>query len=273
MSINRRTHAVIIDIHTLFNRCIGVYHYEIIRRVFMRLGLLAPLFCVGLLSVTARAQPAPPLMMMPTTLQVSATAEVRGAPDMAMISAGVVTQAAGAKAAMQTNATRMTAVMDAIRAAGIEGKDIQTSGISLQPQYRYADNQAPVITGYQASNTVNVRIRKIEGVGPVLDALVAKGANQINGPTFLLSNEEALMDAARKDAVSKARKRAALYADAAGLKIKRIISLSESGAVAQPMPMMQAMAMDARSEKAASPVAPGESTLSATINMVFELGL
>jgi uncharacterized protein len=236
----------------------------------MRRILFASALCATLLPMTVAAQPMMP--PPPTTLQVAATAEIRAAPDMAMMSAGVITNAATAKAAMQANATRMTAVMEAIKAAGIDAKDIQTSGISLQPQYRYAENQPPVVTGYQASNSVNVRVRKIDGVGPVMDALVAKGANQINGPSFMIANEEAAMDQARKDAVARARKRAELYADAAGMRVKRIVSISEGGGYQQPMPMVRAMAMEAKQSMADTPVAPGETTLSVTVNMVFELG-
>jgi uncharacterized protein len=236
----------------------------------MRRILLTSALCAALLPSATLAQTPLP-QPLPTTLQVAATAEIRAAPDMAMMSAGVITSAATAKAAMQANATRMSSVMDAIKAAGVEAKDIQTSGINLQPQYRYGENQPPVVTGYQASNSVNVRVRKIDGLGPVMDALVAKGANQINGPSFMLANEEVALDQARKDAVARARKRANLYAEAAGLSVKRILSISEGGGTAQPIPMVRAMAMEAKSAMADTPVAPGETSLSVTVNMVFEL--
>jgi uncharacterized protein len=235
----------------------------------MKYACLASLVFASMIPTTLFAAEVAP---MPQTLNISATAEVRAVPDTAMISAGVVTQSPTAKAAMQANATRMGAVMDAIKAAGVEAKDIQTTGINLQPQYRYAENQPPVVTSYQASNNVNVRIRKIDGIGPVMDALVAKGANQINGPTFTLANEEAALDQARKEAVARARKRADLYADAAGLRVKRILSISEGGNMAQPMPMMRAMAMENKQAMADTPVAPGETSLSVTVNMMFELG-
>jgi uncharacterized protein len=234
----------------------------------MRSAFFASLLLASLLPMTSSAADYTP---SPSTVQVSATAEVRAVPDTAMISAGVVTQSPTAKAAMQANATRMSAVMEAIKAAGIDAKDIQTSGINLQPQYRYAENQPPVVTSYQASNTVNVRIRKIDGIGPVMDALVAKGANQINGPSFMLANEEAALDQARKDAVARARKRADLYAEAAGMRVRRIISISEGGGMQQPMPMMRSMAMEAKQAMADTPVAPGETSLSVTVNMIFEL--
>jgi uncharacterized protein len=236
----------------------------------MKILLRASLLLASLLPVTslAAAELAPPAL---AALHVSAAAEVRAVPDTAMISAGVVTQAATAKAAMQANATQMSAVMAAIKTAGVEAKDIQTSGFNLQPQYRYGENQPPIVTGYQAINNVNVRLRKIDSVGPVMDALVAKGANQINGPSFMLANEAAALDQARKEAVAKARKRAELYADAAGLRVKRIVSISEGGGIQQPMPMMRGMAMESAKTMADTPIAPGETTLSVTVNMVFEL--
>jgi uncharacterized protein len=237
----------------------------------MRTALIATLFsALACASMPAMSQNTP-MMPPPTTLQINATAEVRAVPDNAMISAGVMTQEKTAKDAMQANAERMSAVMAAIKAAGIEARDMQTSGISLQPQYRYAENQPPTLIGYQANNNVNVRIRKIDSIGPVMDALVAKGANQINGPTFMLSNEEAALDQARKDAVARARKRAELYAEAAGLRVKRILSISEGGGMAQPMPMQVRPMMEAKSAMADTPVAPGETALSVTVNMVFEL--
>jgi uncharacterized protein len=211
------------------------------------------------------------IVATPATLHVSASADVRTVPDTAMISAGVVTQAVTAKAAMQANATRMSAVMEAIKSAGVEAKDIQTSGFNLQPQYRYGENQPPVVTGYQASNNVNVRLRKIDSVGPVMDALVAKGANQINGPSFMVTNEEAALDQARKEAVTKARKRADLYAEAAGMRVKRILSINEGGGMPPPMPMMRGMAMESAKAMADTPVASGETSLSVTVNMLFEL--
>lgn len=235
----------------------------------MKFTYFAPLMFASLLPMTVFAAEVAP---MPQTLNISATAEVRAVPDTAMITAGVVTQSPTAKAAMQANATRMSAVMDAIKAAGIQPKDIQTTGINLQPQYRYAENQPPVVTSYQASNNVNVRIRKIDAIGPVMDALVAKGANQINGPTFTLANEEAALDQARKEAVARARKRAELYADAVGLRVKRIVSISEGSNMQQPMPMVRAMAMENKQAMADTPVAPGETSLSATVNILFELG-
>ena len=207
-----------------------------------------------------------------TTLNISAEAEVKAAPDIAMISAGVLTVSKNADAALKENAVQMNAVFTALKAAGVKDKDMQTSGITISPQYVYEQNKTPQITGYQASNNLNVVIRDLKKMGSVLDTLVAKGANQINGPTFSIENTDAFLDGARKEAVAKARKRAELYAEAAGLKIKRIVTMSEStnfGSPPRPMMAMAKLAMDEAS--APSPVAKGEIGLSAQVNITYEL--
>lgn len=206
-----------------------------------------------------------------TLLSVSARAEASRTPDVATLSTGVVTQAADANAALTANSAQMAKVVATIRAAGVAERDIQTSGISIQPQYRYAENQPPAITGYQASNTVNIKVRDIARLGEVLDALVASGANQVHGPSFEIDQPEAVYDEARQAALKQAQARAQMYAQSLGLRVRRIVSISEGGGFQPPAPqMMKAMAMDARMESA--PVAPGETTLSANLDVVFELG-
>jgi uncharacterized protein YggE len=185
------------------------------------------------------------------------------------MSAGVVTQAADANAAMRANAVQMDKVMAAIRDAGIADRDIQTAGISVQPQYRYAENQPPAITGYQASNTVNLKVRDIGKLGKVLDALVANGANQVNGPNFEVDQPEPAYDEARIAALHKAQARAETYAKALGLRVRRIVSVSEGGGFQPPIPMM---AMRAQSMAKDTAVSPGETTLSVSLDVVFELG-
>ena len=244
------------------------------RQPFQRL-LLASALAIGTVAMTtASAQsPSPPIAAPSdgTLLSVSASADATRVPDVATLSTGVVTQAADANAALKANSAQMNKVVAAIRAAGIAERDIQTSGININPQYRYAENQPPTITGYQASNTVNIKVRDIAKLGEVLDALVASGANQVNGPNFEIDEPEAAYDEARLAAVKQAQARAQTYADALGVKVRRIVSIGEGGgSLPRPMPMMKAMAMDARAESA--PVAPGETTLSASLDVVFELG-
>jgi uncharacterized protein len=205
-----------------------------------------------------------------TRLELQARGESHVVPDVAIISAGVVTQAPDAATAMRDNSARMARVFAALKRAGLADKDIQTQSVSLSPQYRYNNNEAPVIIGYQANNTVSVRFRDIGKSGAVLDALVKEGANQINGPTLTVDNPDAAQDAARLSALKILQARAALYAKASGMQVKRIVSLTESmdgGGV--PMPMM-AMARDASAEAKTS-ISAGEQAIGVTVSAVFEL--
>jgi len=234
--------------------------------------LLAVSLALGA-SMTAHAQ-TPAVAIAPaqgTLLNISANAEASRVPDIATVSAGVVIQAADGNTAMRQNAQQMDKVLAAIKAAGIAERDVQTSGISLNPQYRYADNVAPKITGYQASNTVNIKVRDIARLGQVLDALAAQGANQINGPSFQIDNPEPVYDEARLGALEKARARANTYATALGLKVLRIASISENANSGGMRPMM-AMRAAAPMADMQTQVAPGETTVSVNLDVVFELG-
>ena len=205
-----------------------------------------------------------------TRLDVSATGEVTWVPDVAIVSAGVVTRASSASDAIAQNAARMERVRAALRRAGIADRDIQTTNVSLNPDYRYEQNQPPILTGYQASNTVTVRFRDIRNTGRILDALVAEGANQINGPTLTIDKPEAALDEARVKAIANGRARAELYARALGMRVVRLIAVSEGGGFSVPPPMPYAVAMAERSD-AATKIDPGEQKLSVGVAMSFEL--
>jgi uncharacterized protein len=220
---------------------------------------------------TAMAQSNTPVVT-PSTLNLNVNSNVKKAPDIATINASVVTNSRSSKTAMEENARRMSAAFTALKAAGIADRDMQTSGINLTPQYNYVANQRPTIKGYEARNGVTVRIRKLENIGAVLDALVAQGVNDLNGPTFGLDNPEAELDAARTEAMATAMRRAELYARASGMRVKRVLTINESGGYEppRPVPMMMARAQmaDAATE---TPVAAGEVTLSIQLNVQFEL--
>ncbi|WP_313275268.1 SIMPL domain-containing protein, partial [Stenotrophomonas sp.] len=191
----------------------------------MRRTALAPLLLSLSLalgaSMTANAQTVPTVVASDATLlNISAQADAKRVPDVATLSAGVVTQAVDGNTAMRENAVQMDKVMAAIKAAGIAERDIQTSGINLSPQYRYADNEAPRITGYQANNTVSLKVRDITKLGKVLDSLAAQGANQINGPSFEIDQPEPVYDEARLAALKKAQARAETYAKSLGLRVR-----------------------------------------------------
>jgi len=231
------------------------------------------LSALALTPATLAAQttvPVPVAVLQGTRLDIVATGETKRVPDVAVISAGVVTQATDAAGAMRENAQRMSGVVAALRKAGVAERDIATATISLNPQYRYGENVPPVITGYQATNTVSIRFRDVAKSGTILDALVAQGANQINGPSLQIDKPEAAEDEARTDAIRKARARAELYAAAAGLKVKRILSISESGGYAPPPPVAYMRASMAGKE-ADSMVVAGEQSVGVTVSVSFEL--
>jgi uncharacterized protein YggE len=217
----------------------------------------------------ASAQPQAGEAVAGTRLDVVAVGEVTRIPDIARIGAGVVTQAPSATEAIRLNAARMTSVRAALRRAGIADRDIQTSSISLQPEYRYAENQPPQLTGYRASNEVNVRFREIAQTGRILDALVAEGANQINGPSLEIDRPEAALDEARTAAIATARARADLYARALGMRVVRVIAVSETGSPGVPMPRPMMMRREAAND--ATQIDPGEQRLSVALTVSFEL--
>lgn len=237
-------------------------------RMMRNILLVAPV-ALGAMSPAMAQEPVTP-PMAGTRLDVVASGEISAIPDIAAIGAGVVTQAPTAVAAMSENARRTAATVAAIRKAGVADRDIQTTSISLSPQYRYADNQPPVITGYQASSRVSVRFRDIKAAGPILDSLVAAGANQIDGPQLLIDKPEPLLDQAREKAIATARARAALYARAAGLQVKRIVAISEGSfeMPSRPAPML----LMARAKEASdSSIEAGEQKLSISVSVTFEL--
>ena len=229
---------------------------------------------VGAAALPAAASAQTAQVMAPisgTRLDISATGEVSRVPDIAIISAGVVTRQPTATAAIQQNATRMERVLAALKAAGIAERDVQTSSLSLNPEYKYREGQAPLLAGYTASNQVSIRFRDIRNTGKILDALVAEGANQINGPSLTIDKPDEALDEARTKALANGRARADFYARALGRRVVRLISVSEGGGnyPVPPMPVM--MEARAANQAADTSIVPGEQKLSVNLSMVFEV--
>lgn len=247
----------------------------------------------GAASAVQAQQPtsSPMLSAEETLLVVSGEGQSRRTPDLAMFSAGVVTQGKTGGEALSANATRMDEVVRALKRAGIADRDIQTSALLLQPQYSNPEQEAqmrarltrepyvapapqpPRIIGYEARNTVQVRVRKLGEMGRIIDTLVTAGANQVDGPSFTLDEPKTALDEARTEAVQDARARADLYARAAGLRVSRILSISEGGGY-YPQPIFVTGRMaggPAAPPPPPSPVAPGELTLGATVSVQFAL--
>jgi hypothetical protein len=227
--------------------------------------LIAPAFALLLAALPAAAQEAP------RTITVSGMGEVTAVPDMAHVSVGAQSEAATADEALSATSAAVAAALEVLKAAGIEDRDIQTSGISLSPRMVWPTdgNGAPRVDGYVASNQITVRVRDLAELGDVLDAVVKSGANTLGGVSFGLSEPRAAEDAARRAAVEDARARAELYASAAGVTLGAVQQIAEDS-FAQPMARMMA-AEASMADAAPPPVAPGELTVSARVQVVYAI--
>lgn len=256
--------------------------------------------CLALAAGTAAAQTPPTVQVSPlgpTSALLSLTAEGRSRriPDLALFNAGVVTQARTATEALVDNNRRMDRVIAALKRAGIPDRDVQTSAISLSPRYSNPELEAQLrarqtrepyvppteparIIGYEARNSVQVRVRKLDDMGKIIDTLIAEGSNQVDGPSFTLDEPRAAQDEARREAVAVGRQRAELYAQATGMRVIRLLSISEGGGY---YPVQQAIVVTGSRmggppppppmPERGSPVSPGELELGMSVSMQFEL--
>lgn len=233
----------------------------------MRRKTLAAAIAILALAATASS---PSLADNRSALTVTGQGEAHAAPDMATITVGAVSEADTASEALTQNSSLVSAAIDALKEAGVEPRDIQTTGFSVSPRYvntREA-NTTPKIDGYRVNNSVVVRVRKLDTLGSLLDTLVKAGANDIGGISFGISEADKFQDTARIAAIADARHKAELYAEAAGVRLGQIRSIDESGgAYPVPQTMMRMKAMEADS----APIEAGEQTLSATVRVVYEI--
>ena len=209
---------------------------------------------------------------MPRTISLTGHGEVRMAPDLAIVSIGVLSQSLAAKDALAQNTTAMQAIFAALKQSGIDDKDVQTSNFMIQPRYEYhGDGKAPTLSGYDVSNAVTVTIRKLDTLGTVLDLVVQSGSNQINGIHFSVSKPDTALDEARKLAVADAKRKAEVYTAAGGVTLGNILSMGEGGGYQPPAPMVQAKMLRAEGMADAVPIAQGEQVLSVDVNIVWEI--
>ena len=220
----------------------------------------------------AAAQSTPPdtARMIERTVSVSAQGRISAAPDRASISTGVQTEADTAREAMARNTAAMSKLIDGLKALGIAAKDIQTTAIQVNPRYTNPrDGKPPVINGYTALNQVRIVVVDIKKIGEVLDAALTLGANQMGGIGFEVSTAETLKDDARKAAMTNARRRAVLYAAAAGATLGQVISIAEDIRMAGPTPYTGRMKTMAAS--ADVPVEAGTVDLETTVHVTWAL--
>ena len=222
---------------------------------------LAAVLAITLLTAPARADD------FPSAISVSGEATVSVAPDLAQIDAGVANDAKTAKEASDANNAAMGKVLLALKGAGIAEKDYQTSRLSLQPQYgQNKSTGASPVVGFRASNRVTVKIRDVTKVAGIIDTLVGAGANDIGNISFEVTQASKLLDDAREQAVADARRKAEIYAKATGVTLGAPLSVSEGGA---PVPLFKARM--ATPQMAPAAVAPGEETLSVTVNVSWAI--
>ena len=215
-----------------------------------------------LLTTPALAQTAAP----PSVISVTGEATVSVAPDQAQIEGGVVSEAKTAREASDANNTAMGKVLLALKGAGIDEKDVQTSRLSLQPQNAPNRTGPSAIIGYRASNRVTVRLREVTSLAGVIDTLVGAGANEIGGINFMVSQASRHLDEAREQAIADARRKAEIYARAAGVTLGEPLNISEVGSPG-PMPFRRMAA----GMVASAPVAQGEETLAVTVTVSWAI--
>lgn len=221
----------------------------------------AALVAAALLATPALAQTVPPAM-----ISVTGEADISVPPDLAQIDGGVSSDAKTAREASEANNAAMGKVLLALKAAGIEEKDVQTSRLSLQPQYAPNRSGPSPVVGYRASNRVTVRVRDVAKVAGMIDTLVGAGANEIGGINFVVSQPSKLLDEAREKAVADARSKAEIFARAAGVTLGAPLSISEEGSPG-PTPFRKM----AGGMAASAPVAQGEETLSVTVSVSWAI--
>ena len=244
-------------------------------KTLFQAGALGFALCAGALAAAPQAMAqqaqASEAMFRATTFTLSAYGESRVAPDMATINLGVIGEAPNAAAAMAANAAKMNKVMAALKKSGIAAKYIQTSGLNLNPQYVYQQNEPAKLTGYQATSQVTVTVHDLAKLGSAVDATVGAGADQVNGISFGLDDPTAAEDAARLAAVKALSAKADLYAKATGLKVARLVSLSEGGGYVPSPPPMPMVAMARMKEADSTSVSPGELRVRVDVTGLYEL--
>ena len=218
-------------------------------------------------TATLLAAPASAQTVPPPAISVTGEATVSVPPDQAQIDGGVTSDAKTAREASDANNAAMGKVLLALKDAGIDEKDYQTSRLSLQPQYAPNRSGPSPVTGYRASNRVTVRLRDVTKVAAIIDVLVGAGANELGGINFVVSQASKLLDEAREKAVADARRKAEIYAKAAGVTLGEPLGISEEGGAA---PVFRGKMVGGIAASAA-PIAQGEETLSVTVNVSWAI--
>lgn len=240
----------------------------------MREWLLIVALLVGLVLGAARPARAEGTdLTRPREITVTASGQVAAKPDQATVQAGVSANARSAKAALAANSAAMQSVLDGLKAAGIESRDLQTTNFSLQPVFENSqDGKPPKFSGYQVNNAVTVRVRDLSRLGEVLDLVIGKGSNDVGSVSLIVSKADELKDEARKAAVENATRIARAYASAAGVGLGDLLLISDSTFAIEPRPTIFAdRPLLRKSAAAPAPIEAGEQLLEAQVTMVWAI--
>ncbi len=223
-------------------------------------------------AITLTAASASAQTQAPSRIVVTGEGEKAVAPDLALLSLSVMREAKTAREALDANNDAMAAVISAMKGAGIEERDLQTSGIQIAPRYHYTNKpdggQEAELVAYQVTNTLSVRVRDLSKAGDILDKSVSLGVNQGGGIVFTNNDPSAALTEARKLAVKDAVEKAKVLSEAAGVQLGRVIEISDQTYPPRPMPMAKTMALDA---SGAVPLQAGENTYNVQVNVTFEI--
>ena len=240
------------------------------QKLTIALALAASIFAV---SPGAADEAKPPMRI----ISMVGHGVVKSAPDMATVTIGVVREARTAREALTANNAAMREVIDTLKAAGVAEKDIQTSNFSVQPKYIYpkqsstGERKPPRIVGYTVSNNVTIAVRQLDALGPVLDSVISAGSNQVHGISFSIAEPKPLQNEARKRATADAIAKAQLYAEAAGVTLGPIQTISERGSTRPPQPVLRQARAMAMEVAGAVPVAQGEQAINMQVYITWEI--
>ncbi|MFC1715576.1 SIMPL domain-containing protein [Candidatus Poribacteria bacterium] len=201
-------------------------------------------------------------------IHVAGTATIKAPPDIATIQIGVQTFSEEVEAAVDENNRKSEDIISALRQEGVAEKDIQTSRFNIYPQRDYKNNRPDIIIGFQVDNIVSATIRDLDSIGKVLQATIEAGANNINGLNFTLDDPTALRDEARAEAIKDARRRADIMAEAAGIQVGNVISITETS---YPGPIIARADFSEDAIKSEVPIEPGELELTIQVQVIFAI--
>jgi uncharacterized protein len=234
----------------------------------MKLVKQSSSLAAALVATTLLAAPALAETDFPSAISVTGEAQISAPPDLAQLDAGVASDGKTAREAAEANSAAMSKVLAALKGAGLEDKDYQTSRLSLQPQYAPNRPGPSPIVGYRASNRVSIKLHDVAKVASVIDTLVTAGANDVGNINFTVTQASKLLDDAREKAIADARRKAEIYANAAGVTLGAPLSISEEGA---PAPVFRGKMMAAAPMATSTPIAQGEETLSVTVAVTWAI--